>query len=374
MNTLLLAALTLFSCGSAVSDSEKKKDAFISGTYPAASGQTIYFEKVIPNGAEKLDSSLVDKNGKFSIYAKAAEMNYYRLRFNNKSANKVESLFLLTDSSERIKIKVRANSFDEGTEIKGSKESARLMDLIQRVNALQKTGDSLNVIFNAAPDNEKAEMAPKFNQIISDKNGVLNLYVKKMIDEDPGSLVALEAVGRLDKAQDRDYYKKVADALNARHPKNAFVTNFVQSVNVPGQLFVGDMAPEIELPDTEGNMFKLSSLRGQYVLLDFWAAWCRPCRMENPNVVAAYQKYKNKGFTVLGVSLDRDKNAWLTAIQQDNLTWTHISDLQFWQSAAARTYNVSSIPKSFLLDKEGRIIAMDLRGPALDAKLSEILK
>jgi peroxiredoxin len=248
------------------------------------------------------------------------------------------------------------------------------MDLIQRVNALQKTGDSLNVIFNAAPDNEKAEMAPKFNQIISDKNGVLNLYVKKMIDEDPGSLVALEAVGRLDKAQDRDYYKKVADALNARHPKNAFVTNFVQSVNVPGQLFVGDMAPEIELPDTEGNMFKLSSLRGQYVLLDFWAAWCRPCRMENPNVVAAYQKYKNKGFTVLGVSLDRDKNAWLTAIQQDNLTWTHISDLQFWQSAAARTYNVSSIPKSFLLDKEGRIIAMDLRGPALDAKLSEILK
>lgn len=374
MNTLLLAALTLFSCGSAVSDSEKKKDAFISGTYPAASGQTIYFEKVIPNGAEKLDSSLVDKNGKFSIYAKAAEMNYYRLRFNNKSANKVESLFLLTDSSERIKIKVTANSFDEGTEIKGSKESARLMDLIQRVNALQKTGDSLNVIFNAAPDNEKAEMAPKFNQIIGDKNGVLNLYVKKIIDEDPGSLVALEAVGRLDKAQDRDYYKKVADALNARHPKNAFVTNFVQSVNVPGQLFVGDMAPEIELPDTEGNMFKLSSLRGQYVLLDFWAAWCRPCRMENPNVVAAYQKYKNKGFTVLGVSLDRDKNAWLTAIQQDNLTWTHISDLQFWQSAAARTYNVSSIPKSFLLDKEGRIIAMDLRGPALDAKLSEILK
>ena len=374
MNTLLLAALTLFSCGSAVSDSEKKKDAFISGTYPAASGQTIYFEKVIPNGAEKLDSSLVDKKGNFSIYAKAAEMNYYRLRFNNKSDNKVESLFLLTDSSERIKIKVTANSFDEGTEIKGSKESARLMDLIQRVNALQKTGDSLNVIFNAAPDNEKAEMAPKFNQIISDKNGVLNLYVKKIIDEDPGSLVALEAVGRLDKAQDRDYYKKVADALNARHPKNAFVTNFVQSVNVPGQLFVGDMAPEIELPDTEGNMFKLSSLRGQYVLLDFWAAWCRPCRMENPNVVAAYQKYKNKGFTVLGVSLDRDKNAWLSAIQQDNLTWTHISDLQFWQSAAARTYNVSSIPKSFLLDKEGRIIAMDLRGPALDAKLSEIFK
>ena len=374
MNTLLLAALTLFSCGSAVSDSEKKKDAFISGTYPAASGQTIYFEKVIPNGAEKLDSSLVDKKGNFSIYAKAAEMNYYRLRFNNKSANKVESLFLLTDSSERIKIKVTANSFDEGTEIKGSKESARLMDLIQRVNALQKTGDSLNVIFNAAPDNEKAEMAPKFNQIIGDKNAVLNLYVKKIIDEDPGSLVALEAVGRLDKAQDRDYYKKVADALNARHPKNAFVTNFVQSVNVPGQLFVGDMAPEIELPDTEGNMFKLSSLRGQYVLLDFWAAWCRPCRMENPNVVAAYQKYKNKGFTVLGVSLDRDKNAWLSAIQQDNLTWTHISDLQFWQSAAARTYNVSSIPKSFLLDKEGRIIAMDLRGPALDAKLSEIFK
>ena len=124
--------------------------------------------------------------------------------------------------------------------------------------------------------------------------------------------------------------------------------------------------------DTEGKPVQLSSLRGKVVLVDFWAAWCGPCRQENPNVVRLYQQYHSKGFEILGVSLDRTKEDWLKAIAADNLTWIHVSDLQYWQNAAARLYGVNAIPQSFLLDKDGKIIGKGLRGEDLANKLAEI--
>lgn len=144
---------------------------------------------------------------------------------------------------------------------------------------------------------------------------------------------------------------------------------------------VGDIAPEIELTDPNGKVIKLSSLRGKMVLIDFWASWCRPCRMENPNVVAAYQKYTNakmkgaKGFTVYSVSLDRTKEAWVKAIEQDGLVWDyHVSDLRFWNCQAAQDYNVTSIPTNFLIDANGKIIAKGLRGPALHKVLDNYVE
>lgn len=136
---------------------------------------------------------------------------------------------------------------------------------------------------------------------------------------------------------------------------------------------IGSDAMEFVQNDVSGNPVSLSSFKGKYVLIDFWASWCKPCRLENPNVVKAYEQFKNKNFTVLGVSLDQEKDPWVKAIEKDKLNWTQVSDLQFWNNAAAQLYRVQSIPQNFLIGPDGKILAKDLRGADLTTKLCELL-
>jgi peroxiredoxin len=223
-------------------------------------------------------------------------------------------------------------------------------------------------------------------------------YIKKFINENKNSPCLLMLLGEIqnpmdfknelmiiknvvqEKFEKQKYLKEVVKLIEQAKQQENYLFQQKNRANEEKNLRkqlginIGAIAPEINLKSPDGKFIALSSLKGKVVLLDFWASWCRPCRAENPNVVRLYNKYKDKGFTVYSVSLDQKKDKWLAAINQDQLTWSnHVSELTGWKSSAGNKYGVSSIPKTFLIDAKGKIIAYDLRGNDLEKKLSEIL-
>lgn len=201
--------------------------------------------------------------------------------------------------------------------------------------------------------------------------------IKAMLPEMGTNLVALWTAGNfLNPEADLETMIQISNKFKAEKPNspNIHIKTFHQQIMRLRGVEVGTEAPEIAMKMPNDTTLALSSLRGKYVLIDFWASWCGPCRKENPNVVRMYYKFKDKGFDIYSVSLDQEKDSWVKAIEKDGLPWHHVSDLQFWNSAAAAAYGVQAIPATFLLDKEGKVIAKYLRGEDLEKKLEEVLK
>lgn len=221
----------------------------------------------------------------------------------------------------------------------------------------------------------------------------INIYTKNYIDRNLTSLVSLVALYQqiapnvyvMNPNKDLKYFIKVDSSLNKNYPENALVSSLHEQIqemaaSIESQSAEtaasgeGSEAPEILLPTPEGDTISLSSTRGSVVLLDFWASWCLPCRKENPNLVKAYNLYSKKGFQIYQVSLDKTKEAWIKGIKDDKLEkWIHVSDVKYWNSIVVPLYKIESIPTNYLLDKNGKIIASNLRGEQLEKKLSEIL-
>jgi len=223
--------------------------------------------------------------------------------------------------------------------------------------------------------NQQNDLLLKYYKDLDDENNELEVQrLKTFIAMHKNSFAAIYALNNLAGKISAVNAQMLYDALGEKYKKDSYGQNIINAIGAMKLTAMGNIAPDFQQANTEGKLVKLSSFRGQYVLLDFWASWCMPCREENPNLVKAYHQFHEKGFTVLGVSLDQPgkKDAWLNAIQQDGLIWTQVSDLKFWNNAVAKLYGIQSVPQNFLLDKEGKIIGINLQGDALIAKLEEI--
>jgi peroxiredoxin len=330
-----------------------------------------------------LDSCLI-VNGAFELSTRTKELRQYLLYVENELV-----LLFLDPTSQDVSLTGSMPGFGRNYEVTGSGFSEGVQDYMLFVlKDYDKEVALINEVNACNPDDKKQVdyLMARLDSIFV----VQRAYAVENIMKDTTSPVSWLMLNELFPVNgmagfdstDIKYFHMVSNGMRSKYPDSEYpqyIDDQIAGINAQYQSLsastdTGGKAPEINLNDTNGKALALSSLKGKVVLIDFWASWCMPCRQENPNVVKMYDKYKDKGFTVYSVSLDESKDAWLKAIKDDNLSWpNHVSDLKGWQSSAAALYSVTSIPATFLLDREGNIIAKNLRGPELEQKLQQVL-
>jgi len=396
---LLALPLVLAACSSKPGkETATAENATFKGQLKNSKGDTLYLVNISQGQPDPIDTAVADAQGVFYFTRPVPGVGYYNLEINGQNL-----VTLILDSTERYEFTADAANLANTYEVKGSDENKRFKEFNEYAAAFHKKKtamiDELKQIQSdysmqaMAHQNDPAvmqqmekEVEGKFNAI-QEKAMKLDeearAYLRKFITDKPASMANIPALYLTSEPQARqllldeydnfNYFDTTAKALKQKYPNAPNVQLLAAQVEKIRPLASGALAPDITLNDPGGKPMSLSSLRGRVVLLDFWASWCAPCRSEMPNVVAAYKKYKSKGFEVFSVSLDADKSRWVEAIRSDGMTWPyHVSDLRQWQSSVVPLYDIKGIPLTFLLDKDGKIIARGLRGIALEQKLKEI--
>lgn len=333
----------------------------------ADKGTSAIVSYVSGNNLVPTDTVALDKKGNFKTQVNVSEPTLFIINFFGIERN---TMHVMLEPKENVTLEMEyipSLQFIHITEAKGSDNAIvykKFNDIIYHNAVAAATIDSIK---NATGNQEI------FNQQMQQLQINQNIAISKMLEENKNTLMSAFLVTYFDNDIETyfELFKTVDHALIDKYSDNQFV-KYIDS-KVKSHIGPGIMAPEIAMKDPDGVERKLSDLRGKVVMIDFWASWCRPCRMENPNVVKLYKRYHDKGFEIYSVSLDKDRRQWLLAIEQDGLEWpNHVSDLKGWTSSGGATYGIMSVPSTVLVDREGRIIARNLRGAELANKLKEI--
>jgi peroxiredoxin len=358
---LLIIAALLASCKS------KEPQFILKGKIAGADSVTFILQERVPGKYIKLDSAVV-KNGEFTI--KGAVQYPKMVLLLAKDKRKALSFFI--ENSE-IGIAGNLDSLDRA-KVTGSKTHDEFVAYQASLKPFNERNDKLYQDYKAAEKaGDKAKMAElekRSEQIYNEETAFTKDYTKAH----PASYLVPTLLNSISYELEANTMDSIINALDTAIAKVQIIKDLKERVAIMKTVAVGQKAPDFTLNDVHGKPVALSSKIGSKLLLiDFWAAWCGPCRAENPNVVKVYKEFHNKGFDVFGVSLDRSNEDWVQAIEKDNLTWTQVSDLQYWGHAAAKLYAVNAIPANFLLDEKGTIIARNLRGDDLLNEVKQIL-
>lgn len=364
-NYLVLAALSVFVFASC----EEEKGVPVEGSVKnKMQGELVTLEKYENQSVTVVDTIEIAEDGSFDFRIVQEQPSFYRINFYKRQYVNL----IVNGDEEGISVKVDGNDPQGVPEISGSKDTDYFANLVELVGFQNQQLQEINQQAIQARMSGETETVQELSQEYYEKYAYYQQEKKEMIWKMVPSLAAFYALPALDQEQFFSFYDSVSQEFEKVRPDHPTTIELSKMVSAGRSLAIGSAAPEISLPNPSGEIVTLSSLKGNYVLIDFWAAWCRPCRAENPNVVKLYKEYEGRNFEILGVSLDRTKEAWVQAIEQDGLIWKHVSDLQYFNSAAAETYQINAIPATYLIDPEGKIIAKNLRGPSLEAKLKEI--
>jgi peroxiredoxin len=378
---LIIALVTFLGCKNNNIEVKGKLTNSIKGEY-------IYLDELRSSKLVTVDSVALSEDGTFSLKRKVEFPSFYLLK-----TDETNFLTMLLEPGQKIELKADIDSLNFPSSISGSRGTGLMTEYNRKLQAaiVRLKGLREEYVRNLGSPQLSAIM-DRLDSIGQTCLNDINSYTKKYIDENPTSLVSLAALYQqvapgeyiLDPQKDLKYYIRVDSALSLLYPDYEPVKTLHEQVqnlvaDITSQNLIspvshqGNEVPEIALPDPEGDTIRLSSTRGNMVLLDFWAAWCPPCRQENPNLVKAYELYHSKGFQIYQVSLDKTRDAWIKGIRDDHLeNWIHVSDVKYWSSVVVPLYQIDSIPSNYLLDREGRIIASNLRGETLQIKLAEL--